>query len=76
MTKHIEVKHKVKQIKTKTSFYELIDDIMLSEVEREMMIMYYVDNKDLSYIADTLGYSKQGISKMHKRILKKLEGII
>lgn len=76
MSKHIEIKHKVKNINRKADFYELLNESMLSETEKQMMEMYYVENKSLCYIADELGYTEQGIAKMHKRILRKLESLL
>lgn len=76
MTKHIELRRKVKNINRKTDFDSLINESMLNDVEKSMMNMYYVDNKTIEYIADVLGYSPQGIIKMHKRILNKLETLL
>lgn len=76
MTKHIELKHKIKNINRKTDFDSLINDSMLNETEKKMMNMFYVENKSIDFIADTLGYSSQGIIKMHKRILNKLESLL
>ena len=76
MSKHIEIKHKVKKINRKADFYELLNESMLNEIEKKMMIMHYVEGKSLDYIADELGYSEQGIAKMHKRILNKLESLL
>lgn len=76
MSKHIDTKHKIKQINKKTDFYSLLDEAILNENERKMMILYYVEGKSLDYIADELGYSNQGIAKMHKRILSKLESLL
>jgi len=76
MTKHIELKHKVKNINRKTDFNSLLEESMLSEIEKKIMVMYYLENKQINYIADELGYSEQGIIKMHKRILNKLESLL
>lgn len=76
MTKHVELKHKVKNINRKIDFNSLLEESMLNDTEKEMMNMYYVENKTMDVIADTLGYSPQGIIKMHKRILKKLESLL
>ena len=76
MSKHIEIKHKVRSINKKVDFYNLLEESMLNENEKKMMELYYVQNKSLDYIADELGYSPQGISKMHKRILNKLESLL
>lgn len=75
-SKNIETKHKIKNINRKIDFYNLLDECMLSEKEKQMMKMFYVENKSLDYIADQLGYSSQGISKMHSKILKKLESLL
>lgn len=76
MTEHIKTKNKIKKINSKTTFNNILEDSMLSDVEKEFMKLYYVERKDLNYIADILGYSKPGISKMHKRILKNLESLL
>lgn len=76
MTKHIELKHKIKSINRKTDFDSLLEDSMLNDTEKQMMNMYYKENKQIEYIADVLGYSPQGITKMHKRILNKLESLL
>lgn len=76
MTKHIEIKHKIKSINSKTTFNEILEESMLSENEKDMMRKFYIENKSVDIIADELGYSPQGILKMHKRILKRLESLL
>ena len=76
MTKHMEIKEKVKSIDKKSTFNEILDESMLSEKEKALMRMYYIDKQDFGYIADTLGYSKIGALKMHKRILTKIESLL
>lgn len=75
MTKHMKVKHEVQRVK-RTEFNELLEEAMLRDSEKAMMRMYYIEKKDLGYIADTLGYSKAGVIKMHQRILKQLESLL
>ncbi|MBO7695455.1 MAG: hypothetical protein J6T10_22750 [Methanobrevibacter sp.] len=75
-SKHIETKHKIKNINNKLIFNEMLENSMLSEIEKKMMRMYYVENKTMDYIADELGYSPQGILKMHKRILKRIGSLL
>lgn len=76
MSKHIEIKHKLQLVGSKFKFEEILEDSMLSETEKQFMKMFYVEQKDIQYIADTLGYSKNGISKMHRRILNKIEKLL
>ena len=76
MTKHMEVKRRVKSINEKSTFNSILENSMLSEKEKTLMRMYYIDKYDFSFIADTLGYSKAGVLRMHKRILSKLESLL
>lgn len=76
MTKHIELKHKVKNINRKADFYNLLNESMLTPIEKQFMEKYYIENKTVDFIASELGYSSQGIIKMHKRILKHLESLL
>lgn len=75
-SKNIETKHKIKSINRKVDFYNLLEESMLNEKEKRFMILFYVENKPLNYIADELGYTIQGVSKMHSRILKKIESLL
>ena len=76
MTEHMKTKNKIKQIGSKIEFNTLLDNIILSDTERQMMQLYYIERKDFEYIADSLGYTKAGIQKMHQRILKRIEALI
>lgn len=76
MGSHIEIKQKVKNIKRRSEFNNLLEDSMLNDKEKLMLTMYYVQGKSLNYIADELGYSEIGIKKMHKRSLKKIEALL
>lgn len=75
MSKHIEVKHKIKE-ESKSDFLNMLDELMLSEQEEQMMKMYYIKKLTMMQIADELGYSEIGIIKMHNRILNKIAKII
>lgn len=76
MAQHMEIKKKVKSINEKTTFNAILENSMLSEKEKTLMRMYYIDKHDFNFIADTLGYSKTGVLRMHKRILSKLESLL
>lgn len=75
MTNHMQTKNKIKKI-TKTAFNEMLDEAMLTDTEKLMLKMYYIEHKDFGYIADTLGYSLTGARKMHQRILKQIESLL
>lgn len=75
MSKHIELKRKLKE-ESKSNFLMLLDDLMLSDNEQQMMIMCYVKKKSMMQIADELGYSEIGVVKMHGRILDRIAKMI
>ena len=68
---HVETKRKIKEI-NKFEFKILIDKLMLSDIEEQMMVMIYLKHKTMNQIAYDLGYSEIRIKKMHQRILKKI----
>lgn len=61
---------------TRTAFKEILNEVMLTDKERQMMEMFYIERNTLDYIADVMGYTKVGIAKMHRRILEKIERMI
>lgn len=76
MSTHTEIKHKLKQIPKISTFCELLDSCTLSDEDKEIIKLHYLQNKSLSYIADTLGYAESTIKKRHSKILKKLSKIL
>ncbi len=76
MTEHMATKKRVKKINKKSTFNSILEESMLDEKEKQMMRMHYMEGKSFDFIADTLGYSKAGILKMHKRVLSKIEELV
>lgn len=76
MTEHIETRTKLKEIVEIQTFSDLLDRCILSEEDRRIMELHYLQDKDLRYIADLLGYSEGTIKKRHRKILKKLKQIL
>lgn len=76
MTEHIETRNRLKDIVEIRTFSQLLDRCILSQEDREIMELHYLQGKDLRYIGDFLGYSEGTIKKRHRRILKKLSKIL
>lgn len=76
MTDHIITRRKLQAIKLKSDFLTLIEKVILSEEEKQILIMHYIDHKDFSYIGDTLGYAERSVIHKHRKILYKLKGVI
>jgi DNA-directed RNA polymerase specialized sigma subunit len=72
---HVETKRKLKSTE-KSEFICLLDRLMLSDTEKQIMELLYIKHKSMVEIANNLGYSEAGIVKAHQRILKKISKII
>ena len=68
----LEVRNKIKAIKTIDQFEEMLSLYTLTHREVSVLRMHYVEGKDFRYIADSLGYSESTIKRIHKGILLKL----
>lgn len=75
MSEHIETRQKLKDQRI-TDFNQLINDCMLDPDDRIMLQMYYLENKDFGFIADTLGFAKSTVIARHKKALKKLNKML
>ena len=72
---HIKVRKSIKELE-KSDFILLLDRMMLSSNEEQIMKLYYIKHKTMLQIADELGYSEAGVVKAHQRILKQISRII
>lgn len=70
--KDLSTRQKMKDVGSFSTLQELLENSTLSELDKRIVIMHYVEEKNFGYIGDELGYSESGIKKRHKRILKKL----
>lgn len=68
--------HSLKEIPDIKTFEELIEQLTISEEDKTLMRLHYIEDKNFAYIADVLGYSESWVKRKHLRILKKLNKII
>lgn len=76
MSEHIETRKKLKGIASVSSFTSLINSVTLSQTDKQILVLHYLDDKDFAYIADTLGFSESTIKKRHRKILAKLSKVL
>ena len=76
MSDHIETRKKLKGIASVSSFASLIDSATLSDTDKQILKLHYLDEKDFRFIGDTLGYSESTIKKRHRKILAKLSRLL
>jgi len=73
---YIKIKHRVKNIPDIRSFNGLLEASTLSDLDKEIIRMHYLQERSFSYIADVLGYNQKTIEARHKKALIKLSKLI
>ena len=76
MSKHIETRKQVKEIADISSFNSLINSTTLSDIDKRILVLHYIDDKSFQYIGDMLGFSESTIKRRHKKALQKISKIL
>lgn len=76
MREHIETRRKLKHIYDVKTFDDLLNQCVLTDEEKLITRMHYLQGKDLAYIGDILGYSESTIKRRHQKIIQKLSKLI
>ena len=76
MSEHIDTKHKLKSICDIKTFEELLDHCVLTEEDKTLIRLHYLQEKELNFIADKLGFSESTVKRKHKKILAKLNKLL
>ena len=75
-TEYIKIKRKVKEIPDIRSFNGLLEASTLSDMDKEILRMHYLQEREFSYIADVLGYNQKTIEARHKKALLKISKLL
>ena len=73
MTNHIDARRKLQQICGVQEFEQLLQQCILTEQEKTILRLHYLEGKNLAYIGDMLGLTESSVKHKHCRILKKLK---
>lgn len=76
MSKHIETRRKVKAIHSVSEFNILLENTILTEDEKALMRMHYLEKKDFRFIGDKLGYAEITMKRWHAKILEKISSVL
>ena len=76
MSEHIETRKKIKDIADISSFNSLLNATTLSDTDKKLLQLHYIQGKDFRYIGDMLGYSESTIKKKHRKILRKISKVL
>lgn len=68
----MKTRNKLRDIGSVRDLESLINEVVLSEEEKQILMLHYREQKTLLYIADILGMSEATIKRKHKRLLLKI----
>lgn len=72
MSDTIDTRNRLKSIPTVSRFDDLLEQLTLSDEDKEILRLHYLKGKDFRYIGDILGYAEVTIKKRHIKALKKI----
>ena len=72
MSETIDTRKQLKSIPTVSRFDDLLEQVTLSDEDKEILRLHYLKGKDFRYIGDMLGYAEITIKKRHVKALKKI----
>ena len=72
MSETIDTRKQLKSIPTVSRFADLLEQVTLSDEDKEILRLHYLKGKDFRYIGDMLGYAEITIKKRHVKALKKI----
>ena len=62
----------VLNITSKSDFNDLLDSMLFSDEEKQIMTMIYVKGQDQTFVADMLGLSLSSVNKKHRKTLRQI----
>ena len=75
MSVSIETRKRLKDIPSIVTFDALLEQSTLSDLDKEILRLHYLKEKDFRYIGDTLGYAEVTIKKRHLKALSKIQSL-
>ena len=73
---HVLTRRKIKEIANVVDFIELLEKTVLSDEDKSLIKMHYLEGKNFNYIADILGYAESTIKYRHKMALLKIGKVL
>ena len=70
-----ETRNRLKKIPDIVSFDDLLEKSTLSDLDKEILRLHYLKEKDFRYIGDVLGYAEVTIKKRHVKALSKIQSL-
>ena len=72
MSRHIETRRKVKEISLVEDFEALLARCMISDTDKEILRMHYINGKEFAMIGDMMGFTESAVKSRHAKALRKI----
>ena len=76
LTEHIRIRKQLKEVSLVTTFEGLLAECTLSDTDKELLRMHYLQEKDFRFIGDALGFTEATVKARHRKALKKIGSLI
>ena len=76
MSPHLETRRKLREIPLVADFEAVLDLCTLSDTDKEILRLHYIQQQDFRCIGDRLGYCEKTIKDRHRAALKKLNYVL
>ena len=76
MTRHVETRKKLQEIPLVADFEAVLNRCTLSEQEKEILRLHYIEKKDFRFLGDKYGYTERTMKDKHKKILQKISNAL
>ena len=73
---HIDTRRKLREIPLLSEFEDLLNLCTLSDEDKEILWLHYIQRRDFRFIAEKLGYSEKTIKDRHHEALKILSYVL
>lgn len=74
-SEHIETRRKIKSISELKTFNDLLDRSTLNPKQKELMKLFYLEDKSFIEVGEILGIEEITAKKWHNKALSKLKNL-
>lgn len=75
-SQHIETRRKLRNVPLVAQFEDVLNLCTLDDLDKDILRLHYIHNKDFRYIGDKFGYAERTIKDRHKKALRKLSNAL
>lgn len=72
MSTHTDTRKRLKKIELVSDFEAVLSLCTLSDEDKDILRMHYIQQKDFRYIGDMLGFAERTIKDRHKEAIRKI----